>query len=286
MEWGDFKEQIETNLTVDADRMGTEDFIEQQIRACCIDLMQFIPRYRTGFQSVFNYEDAGAEGACSKGDLPENARVTGAWTMRSADIDYWDVDAEYSEDDIVRGLAVPYAAYRAKQDMSAGIDPDSDNDEIYWEEINTLARAQSAALLNTEAGITIHPCVDAAWEDRLAAVSNQLCAQDNNARLFLNPQAGEFMLFPKLDVLDEDDEQEWALFVLQYATDTIDVDIDDEDEVPFDEPCVFAVADYVKGELARHVDNDLSLYQSYTVTYMNKRRKIYLRAQELGKVNE
>ena len=271
-------------LTVDTDRLGTETFIEKMTRAACIELMQFIPRYRASYLLLYTCDTFSGtltdESFCSAGDLPAGARPTEAWVVRTSDVEDFDATVEYSENDVVRGLIEDAPLFRAMQDMSAGIDPQGLYGEVYWEELTTLPLLQAAQALNLDAGITTHPVLNTGWEQRMEALSGQMCVSDNNARLFISTQGSDFLIYPKLP----GDDDVYAAFVLQYDTDT--VPSVDATVVPYDEPMVYCVADYVKAELARHVDRDQAAFTSLMHSYQQKRRNLYLRAKELGRVND
>ncbi len=82
MTWAEFKALVNTALTVDAGRVGTEDFIPLQIRLACIDIQKSIPFFTKSQRTVYSLEGqvCGTEpvtdaGEASTGTLPAGVRT-------------------------------------------------------------------------------------------------------------------------------------------------------------------------------------------------------------------
>ena len=137
-----------------------------------------------------------------------------------------------------------------------------------------------------------HPCVNVGWDKRQLLINNLICVNDGNGRIAIEPNGSRLYVYPL--VQSEDDEEKQMLVEITYDTDT--VNFSDADRVPFDDPMVHCVSDWVKGELARHVDRDLNAYASFLAkpgagsrlggSYFQKRTQLYLRAKELGQLND
>lgn len=83
MTWAEFKTAVRVLLTVDADRLGTEAFIEQHTRAAVQDLLHFIPFYRRDYVRTFLPSDFATEQHASRGAMPDGARLTQVDILRA-----------------------------------------------------------------------------------------------------------------------------------------------------------------------------------------------------------
>lgn len=86
--WAEFKEEVLKLLPVDRRRVGPgiqdadgqEGYLTATIKQGCIDVQQFVPRYRAGHESIYwPDDDFVAEGSASRGVLPQNAMIRDVW---------------------------------------------------------------------------------------------------------------------------------------------------------------------------------------------------------------
>ena len=227
MTWLSFRNEVRAVLTVDADRMGVEALIDKQTRAAVLDLLEKVPRYRSGFSTVVQPEDLIAEGSVSQGALPSGAWMKEAFILRSKD----------------------------------------------------------HPALPTGADVVRHPCLDdIAWEHRFLLINGLVAVNDDNGRLCIAPNGVDFYVYPRLPD-DGEPDAEGRYHCLQLFYDTDALAFGDNDATPFDERMVLCVADYVKGEIARHVEKNEGMYDSFMKSFALKRRKLYVRGQQLGRLN-
>jgi hypothetical protein len=80
MTWGAFQSLVLTQLPWDANRIGaSENFVPQQIRNGAIDLIDYVPRYRTGREDVYYETDFTTDGMASVGALPPGSTPREFW---------------------------------------------------------------------------------------------------------------------------------------------------------------------------------------------------------------
>jgi len=120
MTWSEFKADVKTLLTVDANRLGTTDFTDRFIIAGTEAVLSHVPFYR-GIKTTRynNIATAGVkpltiEGNASAGGLPNQANVIQAWVITDADEDASVTDSSHSE--CIRYPLIPYS-YSNKQDL-------------------------------------------------------------------------------------------------------------------------------------------------------------------------
>lgn len=127
-----------------------------------------------------------------------------------------------------------------------------------------------------------YPVRETSWDARHALANNAMGINDNNGRIALSPDgSGQFYVFPQ--VTDTNSR------VLKLFWDGLKTEFADNDQTSFDTLAVEAAAEYVKGRLAREVQNDLALYNSYfhpmTGSYTLKRKDCFLYAKERTRVS-
>lgn len=134
------------------------------------------------------------------------------------------------------------------------------------------AQTQDVWLCNLDTGLRV-PVKDISWLDRMQMVGGQAPLNDQNGRVAFSPNGEQFYIYPVV-------MPPWCVSLFW---DGLKLDFKDNELVPFDEGAVMAVAEFVKGKLAREVDRDLTMYQSYfhplQGSYMLKRRNLYLTAK-------
>lgn len=86
--WAEFKEEVLSLLPVDRRRIGQgiqdtdeqEGYLTKTIKQGCIDVQQFVPRYRANHESIYWPEDDFVvEGSASRGVLPQQALIRDVW---------------------------------------------------------------------------------------------------------------------------------------------------------------------------------------------------------------
>tara|TARA_B100001123_G_C15298026_1_gene1019955 strand:+ start:495 stop:1280 length:786 start_codon:yes stop_codon:yes gene_type:complete len=110
------------------------------------------------------------------------------------------------------------------------------------------------------------------WANR----NDLLCgyAKDHHA-IAIHPNGVNFIVYPQVTSTDK----------LEVHYQSIDRAFTNTDTVPFsDEEVIMAVAEYVKAKLAREVDRDLPLHNSYITSYMAMRRNIYIDTRDRKRV--
>ena len=140
------------------------------------------------------------------------------------------------------------------------------------------AELREAVILRTsvETGIiTEHPCTDYPWEQRGNLIGGQASIIDNNGLIAMSPKGDEFIVFPKIQNGELIGDATYN-YRLRLNYDGIKLDYADTDTVPFDEPMAIVVVDYVKAEIARHVDHDLAMAASFSGSYAQRRQNLFL----------
>lgn len=165
----------------------------------------------------------------------------------------------------------------------AGIQEDAD-----WLELNSLDRLEEVTAAGV-ATVNWHECVNPAWASRYQAINNQIATNDNSGRVFIDPRGTDLLVYPAISQADE-----FQCVVLEYDSDVPPTD--DATETPYDEHLAHVVADWVKGEIARHVNHDLTAYASFLQkpgessrrggSYYQKRTALHLRLKERGRINQ
>jgi hypothetical protein len=118
---------------------------------------------------------------------------------------------------------------------------------------------------------------DFPWEHRFELVNGMVTLPDNNGRVCIEADAYKFYAYPIIT----------GSMVLSVFWSGEKTNFQDCEETPFDEAAALAVAQYVKGQIAREVENDLPKYNSYFSpgpvnegSYIKTRRRLYLAAKE------
>ena len=152
--WSEFKEEVLKLLPVDRRRVGPgmqdedgqEGFLTAKIKQGCIDIQQFVPRYRANNESIYLPEDLVVEGAASRGVLPQQALIRDVWFWAVAKTTrYPVVDFPYDRRfELVNGLeTLPDNQGRIAKDPSAYtfyLYPEVKDDNaisIFWDGIKT-----------------------------------------------------------------------------------------------------------------------------------------------------
>ena len=209
--WAEFKEEVLKLLPVDRRRVGAgiqdedgeDGYLTATIKQGCIDLQQFVPRYRVNHEWIYLPEDLVVEGAASRGVLPQQSLIRDVWL---------------------------------------------------WVEDST----------------TRYPVINFPWDRRFELVNGEETLPDNQGRIATDANQYTFYLYPEVAEGN----------AISMHGDGIKTDFSDDEQVPFDPQAAGAVADYLKGRIARDVEKDNALYATYfhprTGSYIQKRTNLYL----------
>ncbi len=139
-----------------------------------------------------------------------------------------------------------------------------------------FAQFRDAWLVNSETGVR-YPLKEMDWEQRFEMTTGRVDLLDSNGLICIDRAAYTFYVYP--EVTDG--------LVFSVFWDGLKSEFDDAEEVPFCEGAVEAAADFVKGKLARDIEHDTTLYESYfrnhslnPGSYILKRRNLWLTAKE------
>lgn len=136
------------------------------------------------------------------------------------------------------------------------------------------AAIQDAFLFNANTQ-TRYPVNDFPWANRFELVNALVDVKHNNAYISFDP-SGEntFYVFP--EVTDG--------WILSLNWDGVKLEFTDNDHTPFDEQMTQVVADFVRGRIARDIEKDMTLYESYfhprIGSYSVGRRNLYLKKKD------
>jgi virulence-associated protein VagC len=98
-----------------------------------------------------------------------------------------------------------------------------------------------------------------------------LCgAPKGEYRISISPQGGTFYVYPQVTSTDK----------LEVFYDGVKKSFIDTDVVTFDEPSLEVVADFVKAKIAREVDHDLAMHDSYWASFLRNRSMLELNTRE------
>ena len=115
---------------------------------------------------------------------------------------------------------------------------------------------------------------DVDWGDRFMLVHGKYTTNDGHGAIAIDPQGYTFYVFPFVG-------DDW---LLSLNWNGIKADFQDNEYVPFDEPMAMGIAEFVKAKMAREVEQNLNLHDSYMRSYEMKRRELYVTAREFASV--
>lgn len=241
--WQQFLDAVDTLLTVDASRLGTEDYRAQMKRQAVIELQNHIPAYRIGHETLYLPSDFVSEGSASRAVLPPQAELRDVFMVKLNPDSTVALPVSLT-DDLVEDML----------DNSADEGPD-----------DTTANYRDCQRF---------PAIDYPWSERFALVHGLQSLGAQNALVAIDPQAYTFYLYPQVT-------DGW---VVSLFWDGLKLNFKPDEETSFDEGMVMAVAEYVKAKLAREVDHDLTLHDSYMGSYRMKRTELYITAKDRGRL--
>ena len=120
MTWSEFKADVKTLLTVDANRLGTTSFTDRYIIGGTEAVLSHVPFYRSTNSTRYNntapagIKPLTTEGNASAGSLPNQANVIQAWVITDVDADASVTDS--SDTECIRYPLIPYS-YSNKNDL-------------------------------------------------------------------------------------------------------------------------------------------------------------------------
>ena len=86
MTWSDFKQAVSDLITVDAERIGSEAYIERMIRLAVGEVQRLVPRYRKGHELTYAVGDVALDGEASIITLPDGQlTITEAYRLSEDD---------------------------------------------------------------------------------------------------------------------------------------------------------------------------------------------------------
>ena len=292
--WKQFTDLVTTLITVDGDRLGmAAAYVPLQIKLAVQDLQRFIPSYRTGMQTLITPAELSGIGFASSGDLPsENCQIRDCYVLRfkylmvgsvATATDIFTITAHGLDSGDVVSLraastaTLPAGATAGKFYYARVIDADT----LTLHETETGSDDGTLMLNVTDGGSGVfyldydlrrHPVSDKGWDVRHEMTSAQDCIISNSALMAINPAADEFIIYPRLPVVDDDG----FTYLLELNWDGPKTAWNDADATPFTEQTAEAVALYVKANIKREGDMDESMRRSYVTEYAAKRSNLYL----------
>ncbi len=293
--WAQFNDEVRKELPIDSDRLGAEQFIPRQIRNSVLDLQGFVKRYQKGHESSYTEANLTRHGSASFGALVEDARFVEAWITRSRPGTVTEsLGPELAEGKtytggtltvaVQQGLTYRYTLGANDTSLQNGVTAVSASGDFIAEggtvvlsgSISAPVTATLQRVIKDSGCIcTKHPIHCLAWDVRHELVSGQYCIHDNHGVMAIDPEGKVFYAYPQILSKETIDEEDYS-YCLTVRWDGKRLDFGDLDPVPFDESMVKAVAMYVKAELAREVEKDLSMSRSYREDYATARLNLYL----------
>lgn len=83
MTYLEFKTAVKVLLTVDANRLGAESYVDQMIRQAVLDVQYFVPFYQLDHATTYAPADMTSQGLASVGTLPGGAKLEDAWFVQT-----------------------------------------------------------------------------------------------------------------------------------------------------------------------------------------------------------
>lgn len=129
-------------------------------------------------------------------------------------------------------------------------------------------------VFNTETGVR-HPVISFPHERRHELIHGMANVADQQARLALDPHGETFWVYPAV-------EPGWCLVMNWDAKGTTNIKLDfkDDEKVPFGEDAAKAVSEYAHAQIARIVDRDLAMHESWMRSYLTSRKDLYLESKD------
>lgn len=263
--WKEFKDEVKSLLTTDGNRRGATAFVDLQLRAAVLDLQRYILRYRIGQQDTFKSSQATHDGSASRFALPDG-EIREAYFERYK---YTDLTGTVVANDTTGSVVGTDTLFTTELVLGDSVAVASDNSPEKIGKVQ-LITSDTSLFLDVSIGDGLEstlqkvtwekrPCSKRAWEDRFSLISAESCVNDGYAYYSIDPTGSYVLVYPKILDLDADD---WVnRFTIIW--DGIKADWDDADPTKFDQAAVTVVADFVKGECARHFLNDIQTWATF-----------------------
>jgi len=242
MKWSEFNDVVRTYLLVDRERKGrgVQEYIDRMIVAAVIDLQRYVPQLR---EHQFTMHS------------PENLVEPQAIGLYSAGIPNAMQSTQQESVDVHQGI-FESGKRRIKQ---------------------VIIRRAPTSENNQERSRYYYPNT-IPWDTRFDLIDGGVVERTTNipGRICFGPTS--FWVAPRL----RDDEVMYVYYSGEVHFSPLYKSTDDEKDtiVIFDDMVAKAVSSYVKGHLAREVDNDIQEYQSYMAMYNKERALIFLNEKE------
>jgi hypothetical protein len=214
MKWSEFQDLVLSQLPLDANRIGLEEFLPQQIRNAVLDLQHYIPRYRKNHETIYYCTDFVIEGKAGVGTLPPSCSVVDAWVV-GHEHDMYDHDF-----------------YHQHLDPGYGVDRDEDG---------RSGRERNQHRLS---------CRNWPWEHRYDLVHGRIQHFDGRPLFSIGPDNETFYLYPFIRP-NEKFSLHWNGFKLTSNNDEL-VPYDEQAAEAVAAFATAKTALYVEHDIARH----------------------------------
>lgn len=135
------------------------------------------------------------------------------------------------------------------------------------------AQLRDIFLINT-AHDRRHPLNAFDWSDRFSLVNGKVGVNSGHGCVSIDPHGYTFYVYPEVK----------DCWVVSANWDGLKLEFQDEEQTPFDEAMTLVVAEYVQAKLAREVNRDVALHNSYMKSYEVGRRDLYRTHQDRSSV--
>jgi hypothetical protein len=135
------------------------------------------------------------------------------------------------------------------------------------------AQVQDAFLIDTSCDKRF-PLAAFPWKDRFNLVNNHTSVNDGHGRIAIDPYAYTYFVYPEVK----------DCWVVSVNWDGLKLEFEDDEATPFDEPMALVVAEFIQAKIAREVNRDVALHNSYMQSFERGRRDLYRTAQDRGRV--
>ena len=119
-------------------------------------------------------------------------------------------------------------------------------------------------------GCVRFPLIPFEWENRFQLINGEIQYGGDYGYIAMDPRGYKFYVWP--ECFDG-----WMLSLFWSG---LKLDFKDDELTPFDEDMVLAVADFVKGYIAREVERDIPMHDSYIRSYEGAKPLLFANARE------
>lgn len=267
--------QVKRYLPVDATREGITDYVTAQIKLAAqdisslnsltdtlitesvIDIQTFVPCYRVGVETIYDMSNVSTAGTLSRGPVPLGASMQEAWWIE--DIAPLATSA-YVIGDFVSSNGRTY------QVISDGT-PSTITGGLLTTDgsVETLGGVKFVFFYG-EASFR-SPMQTVTWHDRFKLNYRRSgCAgKDYPAAIMVDPESYSFYSWPALDATH-------SISIVWNGTKT---NFANGDTVPFDEPIIVAVKEYVLSRLLLQTDGGVNEAKIHAAAFVEKRAQLF-----------